>query len=213
MSSPTAVLVTGGNRGKLEVSIVLLNSLPLLIRMIGIGRAIVLSYLQRPNVTLIAGVRDPAHESAKSLNSLPLGTGSKLLVVKIDSSSEFDAKNAVAELQSLHGITKLDIVIANAGIGYYWTTALDTSIKQMQEHYLVNSIAPLLLFQATSALMAASGSPKFIVMSSVLGSMGAMEQAPLPGTAYGSSKAALNYTTRKIHFENPYLTTFVVHPG
>ena len=61
--------------------------------------------------------------------------------------------------------------------------------------------------------MIASASLKFIVISSVLGSMGAMEMAPLPATAHGSSKAALNYTTRKIHFEHPALTTFAVYPG
>ena len=30
---------------------------------------------------------------------------------------------------------------------------------------------------------------------------------------YGSSKAALNFLTRKIHQENAELTAFVVHPG
>ena len=162
---------------------------------------------------VIAGVRDPADESAKSLTFLPLGSGSKLLVVKVDSSSELDARMMVADLQALHGITSLDTVIANAGIGYYWATAQETSIAEMKEHYNVNSIGPLILFQATSALLAASASPKFVAISSVLGSMGAMEMAPLPATAYGSSKAALNYTTRKIHFENPAFTVFAVHPG
>ena len=76
-------------------------------------------YLQRANITVIAGVRDPTDESARSLNCVPQGSGSKLLFVKIDSSSETDVNKAAAELQAVHGITSLDTVIANAGIGYY----------------------------------------------------------------------------------------------
>jgi len=180
---------------------------------IGIGRALGAAYLARPNITLIAGVRNPSDETAQTLENLQRGDGSKLIIVKIDSASEDDAKIAIELIKTQHGVLKLDTVIANAGIGYYWATALKTSAKELQEHYLVNSIAPLILFQEAFSLLSASENPKFIVISSLLGSIGAMDSSPLPATAYGSSKAALNYTTKKIHQENPNLVSFAVHPG
>jgi NAD(P)-dependent dehydrogenase (short-subunit alcohol dehydrogenase family) len=40
-----------------------------------------------------------------------------------------------------------------------------------------------------------------------------MESVPLKSTAYGASKAAVNYIVRKIHFENPGLIAFPISPG
>ena len=40
-----------------------------------------------------------------------------------------------------------------------------------------------------------------------------MEQLPIKSTAYGMSKAAVNYMVRKLHFENPGLVAFVISPG
>jgi norsolorinic acid ketoreductase len=36
---------------------------------------------------------------------------------------------------------------------------------------------------------------------------------PMPVTAYGASKATLNYIVRKIHFENEHLIAFPISPG
>ena len=43
--------------------------------------------------------------------------------------------------------------------------------------------------------------------------MGDMEMYPLPDTAYGASKAALNFVVRKLHFEHENLTIFPISPG
>lgn len=40
-----------------------------------------------------------------------------------------------------------------------------------------------------------------------------MKFMPIPAAAYGASKAAINYITRKIHFENDWLIAFFIHPG
>lgn len=53
---------------------------------------------------------------------------------------------------------------------------------------------------------------KFILISSSLGSIGAMESA-VPSLAYGFSKAAADYFVRKVHFEEQDITTLAVHPG
>jgi norsolorinic acid ketoreductase len=62
-------------------------------------------------------------------------------------------------------------------------------------------------------LLKASPHPRFILITSVLGSIGFIDNARLPSTAHGSSKAALNFLTRKIRQENAGVTAFIVHPG
>jgi norsolorinic acid ketoreductase len=59
----------------------------------------------------------------------------------------------------------------------------------------------------------AAKKPKFVVISSHAGSIGDMESEPLPFSAYGGSKAMVNYVVRKISFENEGLIAFPVHPG
>jgi norsolorinic acid ketoreductase len=136
-----------------------------------------------------------------------------LIIVKIDSASETDALAAIATLKSDHNITKLDIVIANAGISNYFGKAAVTPAQEMFEHFKINSVAPLLLFQATAPLLKTAAKPIFITISSGAGSISNMGNLPVENTAYGSSKAAANFVTRKIHFENPWLIAFPVQPG
>jgi len=197
MSSPITYLITGANRG--------------------IGKGFTQSLLQRPNTTVIAAVRDVA-KSTPTLESLSKASGSKLIVVKLDSSAEADPKNAVAQLKSEHGITSLDIVIANAGIAHSGTTIVNTPADALRDHFAVNTIGPILLFQAVKPLLQASktGNPIFLAISTVIGSMGA--QAAMAGfpevfSPYGSSKAALNWAVTRMHFEEPWLTSYVTHPG
>jgi norsolorinic acid ketoreductase len=147
------------------------------------------------------------------LKDLPNGKGSKVILVKIDSASETDALEAIEILKSEYGITKLDVVIANAGISNYFGKAIVTPAEEMLLHFKINAIAPLLLFQATFPLLSNAATPKFITISSGAGSISNMGNLPVENTAYGSSKAAVNFVTRKIHFENPNLISFPVQPG
>jgi norsolorinic acid ketoreductase len=131
-------------------------------------------------------------------------------IVSTDSSS---AKTAVEKLKDKHGINKIDIVIASAGISKYYGLASVTPIEEVKEHFEVNTIGPLILFQATYPLLTGSSRPIFVALSTGIGSIGEMGSLPLPATAYGISKVALNYLVRKIHFENPEITAFVISPG
>ncbi|KAF2825875.1 short-chain dehydrogenase [Ophiobolus disseminans] len=197
MSSSLTYLITGANRG--------------------IGEGLTSTLLQRPNTTIIAAVRDVA-KSKSALGSLPKGSGSKLILVKLDSASESDPKEAIAQLQSEHGITSLDIVIANAGIGHSGTTIANTTVEALRDHINVNTIGPILLFQAVKPLLQASksGNPIFLAISTAIGSMGIQEHLaflPPKFSPYGLSKAALNWAVRRIHFDEPWLTAYVTHPG
>ncbi|MCJ1281902.1 hypothetical protein MMC26_001225 [Xylographa opegraphella] len=193
MSSKTIYFITGANRG--------------------LGRGLLELFLSRPNSIVIAGVRDPSNDTSKSLSSITVGEGSKLVVVKVDSLSETDAKSAVEVLKSEHGIDHLDIVVANSGIAKYFGPALETPISELRDHINVNTIGTLVLFQATWPLLQFSQKPKFILISTAIASMGYMEQVPMAITAYGASKAAANFIVLKIHNEHPQLTVFPLHPG
>jgi len=83
----------------------------------------------------------------------------------------------------------------------------------MADHFAVNTIAPLLLFQATAPLLNSAATPKFVVLSSGAGSISDVDKLPVENTAYGASKAAVNFVTRRIHYENPNLIAFPINPG
>lgn len=193
MSENTIVLISGSNRG--------------------IGKSLVEKYLSRPNTTVVAGVRDPTNPSSEALYSLPASTGSKVIVVKIDSLSETDAKAAISTLQSRHGIDRLDIVIANSAIAKYLGPGAETPISEVKDHFMVNAVGPLILFQAAWPLLQLSEVPKFLLISTISASITEMESNPFGTTAYGASKAAVNYIVRKLHFENPSLVAIPMHPG
>ncbi|CAI7676454.1 unnamed protein product [Penicillium discolor] len=194
MTAPTTYLVTGANRG--------------------IGRGFIQTFLQRTATIVIAAVRDPSSASSKSLQDLPKGAGSKLITVKLDSSISTDAAEAVAQLQTEHGLSSIDVVIANAG----GALVRQTTAANIAEHFIVNTTGPVMLFQATADLLRASktGSPIFVAISTLIGSIGSMEALagfPSVQSPYGGSKAALNWFVRRLHFEEPWLTSFVFHPG
>ena len=88
------------------------------------------------------------------------------------------------------------------------------SLSVVEDHIAVNSIAPLALFQAVFPLLKEASDPKFIIMSSALGSISGMEKrAEYPMYSYGASKAMANYTVRKIHFTHKNIISFALDPG
>ncbi|MCJ1380259.1 hypothetical protein MMC17_003362 [Xylographa soralifera] len=167
-----------------------------------LSKALLTSFLSRHSTAVIAGVRDPSNTSSKALHELPVGHGSKVIVVQIGSSSETDAATAIKELQSVHNVKRFDVVIANDGAADYYKCVADLSVAEVQEHIAVNSIGPFLLFQAVYPLLKESAKAKFVVLESPADSIGGMESRPFPYFTYGASKVVAHYLTRKIHFEN-----------
>lgn len=74
----------------------------------------------------------------------------------------------------------------------------------------VNVMGPIVLCQAMLLLLKKSPNPKFVPISSIGGCLGAdnLVVSTVGGVCYGSTKAALNWVTRKIHFENDWIGTF-----
>lgn len=122
--------------------------------------------------------------------------------MKIDSAIETDPAAAIKTIEIEHGITKLDVVIANSGIIGDAALAAEISPKVVREVFEVNVIGPLVLFQASLALLKKAAKPKFVVIGSVMGSVELSGSWEAPVTGYGSSKAAVHYITRRIHAEN-----------
>jgi norsolorinic acid ketoreductase len=146
--SQTVVLISGANRG--------------------LGKGLLELYLARPNHIVIAANRDPTHITSKTLTNLPTGTGSRLILVKVDASNESDALEAVKQL-SAEGIDHLDLVIANAGISYTWPKVSDLKIADLQAHIETNVYGVLWLYQATLPLLLKSNNPKWVTIGTAAG--------------------------------------------
>ncbi|KAM0143232.1 hypothetical protein ACHAP3_001365 [Botrytis cinerea] len=188
---PTIVLITGANRG--------------------LGKGLLQRYLALPNHTVIAANRDPSHESSKKLFDLPKGSRSSLIIVKVDASIEQDAFDAVQELQDKHNIPHIDIVIANAGVSYVWPKVADLKISDLKAHIEPNVYGCVSIYQATRPLLQKSKNPIFTPMGSTAGAIA--RQPPISNSAYGSSKAVVNWLTVRINAEDDWLNAFVVAPG
>ncbi|KAL2847044.1 NAD(P)-binding protein [Aspergillus pseudodeflectus] len=191
----TIYLITGANRG--------------------IGRGLIAALLSRPNITVIAAVRNPDAESSTSLAALPKAPESVLIIVQIDSQSPTDAATAVETLQTTHNITHIDVVIANAAVGNDYSPVRSVPLSVVREHVETNAYGPLVLYQAVYPLLIKSAKPIFVGVGSAMGTIGAMEQRPFPSAAYGPSKAMLHWIVRKIHFEEAEsgVVAFVADPG
>jgi len=190
----TVVLVTGANRG--------------------IGRGFVEKFLSRPNHTVFAAVRDTESEASRSLVTIPAAASSKALTLKVEATSDTDPLEAMRSIEA-QGCDKLDIVVANAGIFSpdAYKPVAKMRINDLKQHFDVNTISVVRIFQAALPLLLKAELPKFILVSSVIGTIAGLDQIPFPNAAYGTSKAGANYILRKIHFENEKITAVALHPG
>jgi norsolorinic acid ketoreductase len=195
MSFTTSVLITGSKSG--------------------IGKGLLAAYASRPNTLAIAAIRDgPDSGAAKALTSLPVGPGSKIVVAKYDASSRTAATELVKFIKATHHVSSLDVVIANAGILKHFGPAKEASAETIAEHFEINTLAPILLYQATQELLnASSQTPKFFFISSSIGSNGLQDHYPLPVLAYGLSKTALNWAASRIHREEDRIVVVPMQPG
>ncbi|KAI1409392.1 hypothetical protein F5Y13DRAFT_170327 [Hypoxylon sp. FL1857] len=87
-------------------------------------------------------------------------------------------------------------------------------VKALRDIFDVNTFSFVSLFKAMHPLLEAASSPKLLAISSNAGQIVEMEPTiPVKVGVYGASKAALNYLVRRAHFENPWLTAWVMNPG
>jgi norsolorinic acid ketoreductase len=180
---------------------------------LGIGKELLRKYLAEPARIIISAVRDDQHPTVNEIRKLPMALGTRLIVVKIDSNSAADAAAAAERLKTQFGITKLDTVIANAGIGKDWSLVERTPVAEVEDHFKTNAVGPFTLYQALRPLLLEAPKPRFVVISTVLGSIGQQGERKIPDVAYGMSKAAVNFFVGKVHHEELRIISFPIHPG
>ncbi|KAF7343890.1 NAD(P)-binding protein [Mycena venus] len=187
MSSKIVYLISGANRG--------------------IGYGLASTIAARPNTIVFAGARNPAAQTltdlaAKYPNVHPL---------KLTSADKTDNEAAIAQIGKIAG--QLDVIIASAGIASHFGPLATTPLPAFHEHFEVNTLGPVVLFQAAHTLLLASptGSPVFAVISSIVGSMGHF--LSISATPYGMSKAAANFLVKTLDAEHPSLVTMAIEPG
>ncbi|KAF8970814.1 NAD(P)-binding protein [Flammula alnicola] len=190
MSPSKVYLITGANRG--------------------IGLALVDELVSKhPEAIVFAGARDPL--KATGLKELASKYPGKIEIVKFVAGDVASNQALAKQIKEKYG--RVDVVVANAGISTYLGSAAETPIETFREHFEVNVTGVLILFQAVYDLLKASASPKFVPITSGIASLTAYISLPIGNAAYGVSKAGLNWLSRKIHFENEWLTCFPLAPG
>ncbi|GJC80531.1 norsolorinic acid ketoreductase nor1 [Colletotrichum liriopes] len=186
----------------------------------GIGLGLVKALLIRPSTTIVASVRND--EAATSLKSavadVAKGDNSELHIMLLDFTK---APSPAAVLEAFNVATsgtidRIDVLVSNAAAPFPMTSTLAISHEDLRNAFEINTIAPLMVFQGLWPLMdkprgADDVSAKFIGITSSVGSIGSQE--PLPGGAYGPSKAALNWLIKSLHAQHQELVSVAVHPG
>jgi NAD(P)-dependent dehydrogenase (short-subunit alcohol dehydrogenase family) len=201
MESHSVYAITGANRG--------------------IGLGLVEAYLAQPFTVVVAIVRsnDAAASLEKHAKELTTGNQSSLQIVQLDF-TKIDSPESIRNsfLGSTNGINHVNTLIYCAGHVTSMAPAINITAKDLREVFEVNTIAPLIMFQALWPLMetglaATAAPPKFIMLSSSVGSIGGME--PFPGGAYGPSKAAVNHIVKSLHQQmgQSQLVSVALHPG
>jgi len=136
----------------------------------------------------------------------------------LSSGNAEDNKAAVEFVKEKAG--RLDVVIANAGMGRSIESLAAESTDEMRAHWDVNVGGPHVLFKAVYSLLcqesprgASDPPPKFVTISSIGASIEI--GTAFNFIAYGASKVAVNYMMRKIHFEHEKdgIVAFPLCPG
>lgn len=184
----------------------------------GIGHGLLVAYAARPNTQVVCAIRDgPDSENAKNMVAkvTNIGSGSSIIVVKYDAAVDDSAQQMFDYVHSTHpSIQYLDCVVANAGVADNWVKCTSITPEQLRFHYAVNTVGPVMLYQASRELLIASkGSPKFFVISSVVGSVQIGPGIGFELPAYGTSKAAVNWFMRKANGEEDRIVVAAVSPG
>ncbi|KAK8024543.1 hypothetical protein PG993_012609 [Apiospora rasikravindrae] len=179
----------------------------------GIGNALAQSYLFRPNCTVVGSVRNENAPAITALKSAAANNNSKLLIVKIESASDTDAKDAIERIKAA-GIDHINILIANAGVSPPIIPLETESLSAIESAFRVNALGPLALYQACHPLLMKSENPKFVAISSAAASIGAMgSNHAWVAPAYCISKSALNWITVSAHHGNNRLIAVAMNPG
>ncbi|KAF7335878.1 NAD(P)-binding protein [Mycena sanguinolenta] len=131
--------------------------------------------------------------------------------IKLTAGDKADNEAAIAEILKIAG--QLDVVIANAGVVKHRGPLATTPPSEFRDHFEVNTLGLVVLFQAAQELLLASptGTPTLAYISAVTASISAYYDAR--ASAYGASKVAGNFLVKALDAEHPALIAMAIHPG
>lgn len=135
-----------------------------------------------------------------------------LIVVQIDSERDGDAAAAVETLLS-KGIKSIDVVVAMAAMTTDFKPLIEVKANDIRKVFSINVTAPLLLFQAIRPLLEKGRNPRFLAITSIIGSKALQSSLPWVAGTYGTSKAGLNFVTVRLAIEHPDIISIAVQPG
>jgi short-subunit dehydrogenase len=164
----------------------------------GIGLEMARRYRGRVRQLILVGRRERAQLSD------PVFTSSLYCKVEL---AKAHAASQIADFLDAHRIESLDLVIHNAGTGYYGNTASQSALN-IDQIFDVNLRTPIALTQRLIPhVQAARG--KFVFVSSLASFL------PCPDYAvYAATKAALDEFARNLRIElATTASVLVVHPG
>lgn len=162
----------------------------------GIGRAIVEKFAEN-GCNIWACARKPSAEFEDDIGSIAKKYGVWIKPVYFDMSSEEDVKNGIKSI--LKEKKTVDILVNNAGVPHGGLMTM-TSISTLKEVFEINFFSQIQIMQYTARQMMRQKNGCIINMCSV----GGIETQP-GFLAYGSSKAALIWTTKSVSKElGPY---------
>lgn len=88
---------------------------------------------------------------------------------------------------------------------------LKTPLKNFTYDFAVNAGGPLHLLQAIYSLLQKSSLEGGAVWAPISSCLGSIAESPnMPALAYGASKAALNYTSKRLAVEHPELKVLII---
>jgi short-subunit dehydrogenase len=145
----------------------------------GIGLAVA-RQLAREGVAVVIGARrlDRLEAAAAEIR----GGGGRAEAVQMDVTSETDVARAIARAREAFG--RLDIMICNAGFGYYGTVE-ETPAATMQRMMDVNFMGTFLGARAALPVFRAQGAGHLLIVSSIVGQRGIAQMS-----GYSATKAA-----------------------
>ncbi|CAI4044233.1 hypothetical protein SUVZ_01G0810 [Saccharomyces uvarum] len=195
MSSPskTTYFIIGGNRG--------------------IGFNLVKTLSASTDNVVIASFRGlPSLPKNKQLEDLRKSRNN-IHVVQLDVTEDESINRIADEIRKTPSFEGIDVFIASSGISDSYYEVLKAPKKVWLDHYTTNSLGPILTLQKVYPLLLLKKTRKLFFISSLAGSIAAY--IPISVSAYGQSKAALNFAIKELSFElKPEgFTVVAFHPG
>lgn len=178
-SGTTTYFITGGNRE--------------------IGFNLVKNLSSSPSNIVIASYRGALSLAKNRELVLLTKERTNVHIVELDVTQESSIEKLSSEIEKITAFNGIDIVIANSGIADSYLKVLDAPKKLWWDHYTTNTLGPVLTLQKLNPLLLLKTTRQIFFISTIAASI--TGYIPVPFSAQGQSKAALNYTIKELSFK------------